>query len=721
MKTHWLGAVAAAALLAAGPALAQTTVAPIIRVHPAPPKAKPKPRPKAKAKMAPQPVAKAEAPAAPTPDLSKAARMGTWGFDLAGRDTSASPGQDFFQYANGGYEKTLVIPADRTSYGAFDSLAELSQARLHGLLDKTAANRAATGEQAKVGVLYRSFMDEAKVDALGAKPMAADLAAIKAEKTRSDIAREMGRSQKVFGGSIFGASVQVDGKDPDHYAVYLSQAGLGLPDRDYYLEKSFEAQKAKYEVYVARMLTLAGWPKPAAEAKAIVAMETEIAQASWTRAEQRDDNKMYNPYDTAKLPALAPGFDWPAFMAGAGLSKATRVVAQENTAFPKISAIFAKTPIETLKAWQAFYLADQAAPYLSKPFVDARFDFRGKVLTGQQAQRPRWKRGVTLVDNQIGEALGKVYVDTYFPPESKAKMLALVGDIRTAMKGRIERLDWMSAPTKAKALEKLAQFTVKIGYPDKWRDYSGLAIKDGDLYGDVNRASTFDWDFRVGRLGGPVDRSEWGMTPSTINAYYNPTGNEIVFPAAILQPPFFDPDGDMAVNYGAIGGVIGHETTHGFDDQGRHYDGHGRLTDWWTPEDAKKFEAETVKLGKQYGAFDVLPGAKINGDLTMGENIADLGGLLLALDAYHTSLHGQPAPIIDGLTGDQRVFLGWAQVWRGKTRDDALRQQLVSDPHSPEKARTDVPMRNVDAFYTAFGVKPGDPMYIAPADRVRIW
>jgi len=721
MKTQWLGAVAAAALLAAGPALAQTTVAPIIRVHPAPPKAKPKPRPKAKAKMAPQPVAKAEAPAAPTPDLSKAARMGTWGFDLAGRDTSASPGQDFFQYANGGYEKTLVIPADRTSYGAFDSLAELSQARLHGLLDKTAANRAATGEQAKVGVFYRSFMDEAKVDALGAKPMAADLAAIKAEKTRSDIAREMGRSQKVFGGSIFGASVQVDGKDPDHYAVYLSQAGLGLPDRDYYLEKSFEAQKAKYEVYVARMLTLAGWPKPAAEAKAIVAMETEIAQASWTRAEQRDDNKMYNPYDTAKLPALAPGFDWPAFMAGAGLSKATRVVAQENTAFPKISAIFAKTPIETLKAWQAFYLADQAAPYLSKPFVDARFDFRGKVLTGQQAQRPRWKRGVTLVDNQIGEALGKVYVDTYFPPESKAKMLALVGDIRTAMKGRIERLDWMSAPTKAKALEKLAQFTVKIGYPDKWRDYSGLAIKDGDLYGDVNRASTFDWDFRVGRLGGPVDRSEWGMTPSTINAYYNPTGNEIVFPAAILQPPFFDPDGDMAVNYGAIGGVIGHETTHGFDDQGRHYDGHGRLTDWWTPEDAKKFEAETVKLGKQYGAFDVLPGAKINGDLTMGENIADLGGLLLALDAYHTSLHGQPAPIIDGLTGDQRVFLGWAQVWRGKTRDDALRQQLVSDPHSPEKARTDVPMRNVDAFYTAFGVKPGDPMYIAPADRVRIW
>jgi putative endopeptidase len=693
MKTFWLGAAAAAALLAA-PAPAQTP--------------------------APRATAGTAAPAAT--DLSKAARMGTWGFDLSGRDTTAQPAQDFFQYANGGYVKALTIPADRTSYGAFDALSELSQARLHALLDKAAATTAtATGEQAKVGALYRSFMAEAKVDALGARPMAADLGAIKAEKTRADVARTMGKSLRTFGGSIFAAGVQVDGKDPDHYAVYLNQAGLGLPDRDYYLEKSFAAQKAKYEIYVAKMLTLAKWPKPAANAKAIVAMETEIAKVSWTRAEQRDDNKMYNAYETAKLATLAPGFDWTAFMSGAGLTKASRVVAQENTAFPKIAEIYAKTPIATLKAWQAFNLADQAAPYLSKPFVDARFEFRGKVLTGQAAQRPRWKRGVQLVDSQIGEALGKVYVQAYFPPESKAKMLALVGDIRTAMKNRIERLDWMSQPTKAKALEKLAAFTVKIGYPDKWRDYSALTIKDSDLYGNVNRASTFDWDFRVGRLGGPVDRSEWGMTPSTINAYYNPTGNEIVFPAAILQPPFFDPDGDMAINYGGIGAVIGHETTHGFDDSGRHYDGTGRLTDWWTPQDAAKFQAETVKLGKQYSAFEVLPGAKINGDLTMGENIGDLGGLLLALDAYHASLHGRPAPIVDGLTGDQRVFLGWAQVWRGKTRDDALRQQLVSDPHSPERARVDVPMRNIDAFYTAFGVKPGDAMFLAPADRVRIW
>jgi putative endopeptidase len=724
MKIQWLGAAAAAALLAAGPALAQVTSAPIIKLHAAQPKPKPKPKPKPPAA---KPAASPSTPAEPAVDLANAKRMGTWGFDLSGRDTSTTPGKDFFQYANGTYEKTMVIPADRVSYGAFDSLNELSQARLHVLLDKTAANTAETeaqgkgGEQGKVGALYRSFMDEAKVNTLGAKPLAADLAAIRAEKTLSDVARAMGRSQHVFGGSVFGASVQVDGKDPDHYAVYLNQAGLNLPDRDYYLEASFAEKKAKYETYVAQMLKLAGWPNPAANAKAIVALETEIAKVSWTKEEQRDDNKMYNAYETAKLSALAPGFDWAAYMAGAGLTKATHVVAQENTAFPKIAAIFAKTPIATLKAWQAFGLADQAAPYLSQKFIDTRFAFRGTVLNGQPAQRPRWKRGVQLVDGQIGEALGKVYVDAYFPAQSKAKMLALVADIRTAMNGRIEHLDWMSAPTKAKALEKLSKFTIKIGYPDKWRDYSGLTIKADDLYGNVNRASTFDWDFRVGRLGGPVDRTEWGMTPPTINAYYNPTGNEIVFPAAILQPPFFDPDGDMAINYGGIGGTIGHEMTHGFDDSGRRYDGTGKLTDWWTAEDAAKFEIQAKKLGAQYAAFEVLPGAKINGELTMGENIADLGGLLLALDAYHASLHGAPAPIIDGLTGDQRVFLGWAQVWRGKTRDDAMRQQLVSDPHSPEKARVDVPMRNIDAFYSAFGLQPGDAMYIAPADRVRIW
>jgi putative endopeptidase len=690
MKTFWLGAAATAALLAACPALAATPTAP--------------------------PTAPAAAQ-----DLTKAPRMGSWGYDLSARDPAVAPGDDFFNYANGAYLKALQIPADRTRYGAFDALNELSQNRMRAVVEKAAADKAATGPVAQVGALYRSWMDQPKVDALGAKPMAADLAKIKAAKTQADVARLMGETQGRFGGSIFGAQISEDAKDPEHYAVYIGQAGLGLPDRDYYLEKEFATQKAAYEQYVAKLLTLAKWPNAAANAKAIVELETEIAQVSWTRAEQRDDNKMYNPTATAKLAELAPGFDWSAFLAGAGLSKLDRVVVQENTAFPKIAAIYAKTPVETLKAWAAFDLADQAAPYLAKPFDDAHFAFRNKTLAGQQIPAPRWKRGVQLVDNQIGEALGKLYVEAYFPAESKAKMLVLVGDIRAAMRARIEKLDWMSPATKAKAYEKLDGLRVKIGYPDSWRDYSKLTLKDGDLYGNVERAAAFEWNRQVSRLGGPVDKAEWGMTPPTINAYYNPTGNEIVFPAAILQPPFFDPDGDMAINYGGIGAVIGHELTHGFDDQGRRYDAKGRLTDWWTPEDAKRFEVEATKLGKEYGAFEVLPGAHINGDLTMGENIADLGGLLLALDAYHASLKGAPAPVIDGLTGDQRVFLGWAQVWRGKSRDDALRQQLVSNPHSPNQARVDVPVRNIDAFYQAFGIKAGDKMYVAPTDRVRIW
>lgn len=698
MKKLWFAAAAATVLAAAAPALAF------------------QPRPTASAADTPS-----EPAAASMAELVHAPRMGPWGFDLSGRDTSVTPGQDFFTYANGQYVEKLVIPSDRSRYGAFDALNELSVNRMRAVVETAASDKAAAGDAAKIGALYRSFMDEARIEELGAKPLAADLAEISAAKTRADLARLMGKSQGAFGGSFFGAYISDDAKDPERYAVYLFQAGLGMPDRDYYLQESFAPQKAKYEAYVAKLLSLAGWAEPEAHAKAIVAMETKIAEVSWTRAERRDDDKTYNPFEVAKLAAYAPGFDWAAFMEGAGLSKVDRVVVAENTAFPKIAAVFAETPVDTLKAWAAFTLADNAAPYLSKAFDEAQFDFRSRTLSGQPEQRPRWKRGVSLVDSQVGEALGKIYVEAYFPAESKAKMEALVGDIRTAMGARIEKLAWMSPATKTKALEKLAKFNVKIGYPDKWRDYSGLEIVDGDLYGDVERAVAFEWAYRANRLGGPVDDSEWGMTPPTINAYYSSTKNEIVFPAAILQPPFFDPDGDPAVNYGGIGGVIGHEITHGFDDQGRKSDGDGRLTDWWTAEDAAKFQAQAAKLGAQYSAVEVLPGAKINGDLTMGENIADLGGLLLALDAYHLSLGGKPAPVIDGLTGDQRVFLGWAQVWRGKYRDDAIKRQLVSDPHSPPKYRVDVPVRNIDAWYAAFGVKPGDAMYVKPEDRVRIW
>jgi putative endopeptidase len=654
-------------------------------------------------------------------DLIKAPRMGPWGFDLSGRDTSVKPGDDFNRYASGAYLDKLTIPPDRSRYGAFDKLAELSQNRMRAVLEAAAADKSATGERAKIGALYRSFTDEAAVNARGAKPLEGDLAAIRAAKSRADLARLMGASIHSFGGSFFSAAIYDDAKNPQAYTVYLGQAGLGLPDRDYYLQPNFAPQKAAYEAYVAKVLTLVNWPDAQAQAKAIVAMETEIAQVSWTRAERRDDDKTYNPYETAQLSTFAPGFEWKAFLDGAEIGGVRRVIASENTAFPKIAAIYAKAPVDTLKAWAAFNLVDNAAPYLSRPFELAHYEFREKTLSGQPEQKPRWKRAVALVDGQMGEALGKIYVAEYFPPESKAKMQALVGDILAAMKIRIEQLTWMGPETKAKALEKLSKFTVKIGYPDKWRDYSSLEIKDGDLYGNFERAAAFDWNFRVARMDGPVDRGEWGMTPATVNAYYSSTKNEIVFPAAILQPPFFDPEADPAVNYGGIGGVIGHEITHGFDDQGRKSDGDGRLAEWWTPQDEARFTAEAARLGKQYAAVEPIPGMKINPDLTMGENIADLGGLLLALDAYHLSLGGKPAPVLDGLTGDQRVFLGWAQVWRTKTREESARQRLVSDPHAPPEARVDVPVRNIDAFYGAFGVKPGDKMFVAPGDRARIW
>jgi putative endopeptidase len=690
MKTAWLAAACVAALLAAAPSAFAAGAA-------------------------------TTAPEAPARDLSKAPRMGPWGFDTAGRDTAVTAGKSLFEYANGAYMQKLTIPADRSSYGAFNALDELSKDRMRAVVDKAAADKAGSGPAAKVGSLYRSFLDEARVEALGAKPLAADLAKVRAATSREDIARLMGATAAGFGQSFFNPQVYDDAKDPLKYAVYLSQGGITLPDRDYYLDAKFEPQRKAYEVYVARMLGLAGWPNPEANAKAIVAMETEVAKVSWTRAERRDSDKTYNPVATAELAAFAPGFPWAAMLDGAKLTAAKRVIVAENTAFPKIAAIYAKTDIETLKAWLAFTTADQAAGYLSKDFDEAKFDFRAKTLSGTQSQQPRWKRGVNLVDANLGEALGKLYVDTYFPAENKIRMEALVGDIQTALGARIRKLDWMGPETKRKALEKLGKFTVKIGYPDKWRDYSALQITDGDLYGNVERSSAFDWNFRVARLNQPVDRSEWEMTPATINAYYSPTKNEIVFPAAILQPPFFDPEGDAAVNYGGIGGVIGHEITHGFDDEGRKSDGDGRLSEWWTKDDEAKFMVQAKRLGDQYSATEILPGSKIDGQLTMGENIADLGGLLLALDAYHVSLKGKPAPVIDGLTGDQRVFLGWAQVWRAKYRDDLMKQILVSDPHSPPMARVDLPVRNIDAFYTAFDVKPGDPMYVPPEQRVRIW
>ncbi len=664
------------------------------------------------------PAAQTAAPAAATP-----APYGKWGIDLAGMDKSVKPGDDWFRFVNGTWEKNTPIPADRSNYGTFGVLRDLSEARERTLIEGYQPTDAANPDRAKVAMLYRGFMDQAAVERADAAPLVQRLAPVKAAANKDDIARLMGRSIGGFGGTFFGPGVSDDAKQPDLYALYLRQSGLGLGDRDLYVDAKFKPQLDRYRQYVAQMLGMAGWPDAAAAADKVVAMETQVAQAHWTRAQSRDRDKTYNPMTLAQLQATAPGFPWAAFWQSAGIGGAERAIVGQNTAFPKIAAVFAATDLDTLKAWQAFRITDDIAPMLSKRFVDANFEFRSKFLNGQPQQRDRWKRAVAFADRAMGEAIGRDYVALYFPPTSKAKMDQLVANLRVALGGRIRNLTWMGPATKQEALAKLAGFSVKIGYPDKWRDYGALQVQAGDVVGNAERAGRFEWDYRRNRLAGPVDRGEWGMTPQTVNAYYSPVKNEIVFPAGILQAPYFDPNADPAVNYGAIGGVIGHEISHGFDDQGRKSDGKGVLRDWWTAEDAAKFDAQASSLGGQYEAytFPELPGLHINGAASMGENIGDLGGVLIALDAYHTSLGGKPAKVIDGYTGDQRFFLGWGQAWRTLTRTEALRQQLVSDPHSPGQIRAVNPLRNVDAWYKAFDIQPGAKQYIAPGERVRIW
>jgi len=660
-------------------------------------------------------------PAAP----AAAKRFGTWGVDLEGMDRSVKPGDDFFKFVNGKWAATTQIPADQTRWGAFQMLRDLSEARVHGILDRWAADKKlkAGTDEAKVAALYRSYMDEKKAEELDAKPLQPYLDAVKKAETRDDVVKLMGHSFGSFGRTFFSAFVGDDAKNPEQYTLYMGQSGLGLPDREFYLRDNFKPQKERYQKYVADMLALAGWEEPEKNAADIVAMETKIAEAQWTRAEGRDRDKTYNPMTVAELEKNAPGFPWALYLKEAGLGKVDRAVVRQNTAFPKIAQVFADTPVPTLKAWAAFHTADDAAPFLSKRFVDTEWEFRSKFLNGALEQKPRWKRGVAATEGAMGEAIGRTYAAEYFPAESKAKMEKLVADLRASMKGRIQQLTWMGDETKAKALDKLSKFGVKIGYPSKWRDYSKLQVVEGDLVGNAERVGKFEWAFDVDRIGKKVDEAEWGMFPQTVNAYYTAQKNEIVFPAAILQPPFFDPNADPAVNYGGIGSVIGHEITHGFDDQGRKSDGDGMLRDWWSKEDAAKFEAQAARLGAQYEAvvFPQLPGIHIIGKQTMGENIGDLGGVLMALDAYRISLKGQPAPVIDGFTGDQRVFLGFAQVWRTLIRDDQLRQLIMTDSHSPGMIRAFAPLRNIDAWYEAFGVKEGDAEYVKPEDRVRIW
>ncbi|QNK03070.1 M13 family metallopeptidase [Dyella telluris] len=661
-------------------------------------------------------------------------QYGAWGFDQAGADTKVKPGNDFFRYANGTWLDRTPIPADKPAVSLRLAMTDLTEQRLHDLMEAAAKGKAGEATlDGKVGAFYQSFMDQARIDALGAKPIGPQLDAVKQAGSRDAQAGLMGRTNTDFEGSLFNIGFDVDLKDINRYSIYVSQAGLGMPDRDYYLKAEFAKQKAAYQAYVTQLLTLAGWPQPETAAKDVVAFETAIAEASISKVAQRDPVAMYNPMSLDALKKLAPGFAWEDFFQSAQLGQLKRVVVMEKTAFPKLAALYAKTPVATIQAWQAARIADNAAYYLSEPFQRAYFDMHDKTLAGQQQMEVRWKRGVHAVSGgdcgfgerlacfgNLGWAVGELYTDRYFPASSKTKIEELVANLKAAYRVRIEKLDWMGPETRKEALKKLDTYTIKVGYPDHPRDYANVSMRSDDLTGNVLRAAQADWSFYVNRLDKSVDRSDWSMTPQTNDAY-NGSLRDIVFPAAILQPPIFDPNADPAINYGAIGGVIGHELTHGFDDQGRKIDASGALRDWWTPADAKAFEARAKKLGAQYDAFEPLPGVHINGNLTMGENIADLGGLTLALDAYHASLHGQPAPVIDGLTGDQRVFLGWAQAWRGKLTDDAIRRQVTSDPHSPRTFRVNGPVRNIDAWYQAFDVKAGEKLYLDPKERVRIW
>jgi putative endopeptidase len=643
-------------------------------------------------------------------------QYGTFGFDTAGMDRSVVPGDNFYQYANGTWAKNTPIPPDKSNYGSFNILDDLSRERTRGIIEEQAKDR-----NSKIGNAYASFLDTAAIESKGLTPLKPWLREIAAVKSRAGLAGLYAKARANGVQIPFALTVNQDAKNSSKYALHMYQSGLGMPDRDYYLStdpKQVET-KAKYLQHLTNMLTLAGEKNAAARAQAILDFETGIAKASWTKAESRDADKTYNKLTVAQLGRQAPGFDFPTLLHGMGVKVSDLVVAQPS-AITGIAAIVAKAPVGVLKDQLTVRSLDTYAAYLPSAFDKESFAFYGTVLSGTPEQEPRWKRGVDFTVGALGDDVSKLYVARYFTPETKAAADQLVHNIIAAMDRRIDKLDWMSAETKAKAHAKLAAFTPKIGYPSQWRDMSGLGIVRGDALGNAMRSARFEDAYDLGHLGGPIRRWEWGMTPMEINAYSNSRMVEIVFPAAILQPPFFDPRADPAINYGGIGAVIGHEMSHQFDDQGSKFDLHGNLVSWWTPADAANFRSRLDKLGAQYDAYEPLPGFHVQGKLTMGENVADLAGLTVAHDAYIASLGGKAPPVIDGTTGDQRFYLGWAQVWRRNYREPNLRQRLLTDPHSPSEQRV-ATVRNLDPWYQAYNVQPGQKLYLAPADRVRIW
>ncbi len=650
------------------------------------------------------------------------------GIDLGWMDDDVRVQDDLYAHVNGKWLASHVIPQDRSVDGSFHVLRDRAEENVRDIITACSESTPESGTDAqKIGDLYASFMDTDHIDALGLGPIRGELDKIAAVSSAGELSHRIGRLQRHGVGGLFGFYVDTDAKQSDRYLVHLGQSGLGLPDESYYRDDKHAETRDAYRAHVARMFALAGFDNAEDRAATILDLETALASHHWDVVRRRDAELTYNLMTFDDLTAAADGFDVDTWLGGLGTTGDTtfaEVVVGQPSFVTGAAGLIASRPLEDWKTWLRWRLLRSAAPYLSAEFVDENFDFYGRTLTGAETNRDRWKRGVGFVENAMGFAVGKLYVDKHFPPEAKARMDELIENLVAAYRRNISELEWMTPATREKALAKLAKFTPKIGYPAKWRDYGTLVVDRGDLIGNVARASSFEQDREFHKIGGPVDRDEWFMTPQTVNAYYNPGMNEIVFPAAILQPPFFDPQADDAANYGGIGAVIGHEIGHGFDDQGAKYDGDGNLIDWWTDDDRAEFATRTRKLIEQYGEFTpegLDPKYKVNGEFTIGENIGDLGGLSIALVAYQLATEGTTPPTIDGLTGAQRVFFSWAQIWRTKTRDAEAIRRLSIDPHSPPEFRCNGVIRNIDAFYDAFDVTAGDALYLDEAERVRIW
>lgn len=645
-------------------------------------------------------------------------------FRVEDLDTTKDACNDFGGYANAKFLAVNPVPADRTSWGAFEMLDERSTAVQQQLAEQAAADAAATGVEKIIGDFWATGMDEAKINAQGIAPLADTLASIDAISDTAGLAAWLRETAARGQGFLLGIGSMPDFQNPSINIAVTAQSGFGLPDTPYYTDPAKQDIRDAYVAHVAKVLELSGVPAGAAaeQAKQVLAFETRLAKVSKSRAEfSRDVSLYYNPMSVEEADALTPNFSWTEFFAAQGIPKPEVFSVSVPDFFREVNRMFEDVPLEQWKAYLRFHVVDGASPYLSDDFARQHYEFHNRTLAGQKEMKPRWKRVLGTINRQVGEAMGQLYVQVAFPPESKQKMEALVANLGEALKARIENLEWMSDETKTRALEKLATFEPRIGYPDKWRDWTGLATGRDSYLGNVLAAMEFNYKWDISKIGQPVDRSEWGMHPQTVNASYNPLTNQLTFPAAILQPPFFDPHADDAVNYGAIGAVIGHEIGHGFDDQGRKFAADGSLTDWWTEADSAAFGERAKKLIVQYSQFEALPGLKVNGAITIGENIGDLGGLNMALHAYKLSLGGKEPPVIDGLTGVQRFFLSWAQVWRSKYRDEAIRMQVLSDPHSPAPFRVNGAVRNMDEWYEAFDVQPTDKLYLPPEERVRIW